>query len=285
MRAVLRQVGFGTRDALRNLRRNRVATSASVLSVAVALFLTLAGLLAREAAMSASVELGGSVRFAALLKSDLEPNQPNEVLEMIGRLGGVEGTRSPTVDELQEMDELRARHGNHPNALLVVVDPVDDVPWDDIAVRVRDLPGVEGVQMLSSDASDVAAVLELAEALFPPIPAILGVAALLLIANTIRLAIWTRRDDIRTMRLVGAPNWYIRVPFVTEGMLLGLIGGLAAVAGGWILNMAVREMVTLGEEGASALDRVLVLWSAPATIAAALLGGLVSLISLRRASA
>ena len=53
---------------------------------------------------------------------------------------------------------------------------------------------------------------------------ILAIAAVLLIANTIRLSIHSRRREIEVMKLVGATNWFVRMPFIIEGMLCGLVG-------------------------------------------------------------
>ena len=65
--------------------------------------------------------------------------------------------------------------------------------------------------------------------------ALIGVASVVLIANTIRLSIFARRREIEVMKLVGATNWFVRVPFVLEGMLTGFVGATARrlpVAGG-----------------------------------------------------
>ena len=59
---------------------------------------------------------------------------------------------------------------------------------------------------------------------------LLGIAAVVLIANTIRLSIFSRRREIEVMKLVGATNWFVRVPFVLEGMLTGFAGAAGAVA-------------------------------------------------------
>ena len=63
---------------------------------------------------------------------------------------------------------------------------------------------------------------------------VLGVAAVVLIANTIRLAIYARRDEVSIMKLVGASNWFIRVPFVLEGLIEGLVGAALAVFAVWL---------------------------------------------------
>ncbi len=61
------------------------------------------------------------------------------------------------------------------------------------------------------------------------IAVLLLVASLLLVANTIRLSIYARRREVEVMRLVGATNWFIRWPFMIEGMIVGLTGALIAV--------------------------------------------------------
>ena len=58
---------------------------------------------------------------------------------------------------------------------------------------------------------------------------ILLAAAMILIANTIRLSIFSRRREIEVMKLVGASNWFVRGPFMLEGLLCGLIGSVLAV--------------------------------------------------------
>jgi cell division transport system permease protein len=75
--------------------------------------------------------------------------------------------------------------------------------------------------------------------------ALLGVAAVVLIANTIRLSIFSRRREIEVMKLVGATNWFVRLPFVLEGMLTGLIGSLLAVV---LLAGAYHGLLRLNSE-------------------------------------
>jgi cell division transport system permease protein len=66
---------------------------------------------------------------------------------------------------------------------------------------------------------------------------LLVLAAVALVANTIRLSIFARRREVEVMKLVGASNWFIRWPFVIEGMIVGFFGGLLAV----LLLTALKE--------------------------------------------
>lgn len=84
--------------------------------------------------------------------------------------------------------------------------------------------------------------------------AILGISSMLLVTNTIRLSIFARRREIEVMKLVGASNWFVRLPFMIEGMITGLTGALVAI----VLLLLGREFVLpsvhfLGSQDAHAL--------------------------------
>jgi cell division transport system permease protein len=79
------------------------------------------------------------------------------------------------------------------------------------------------------------------------IMALLVVASLMLIGNTIRLSIFTRRREVEVMRLVGATRWFIRWPFLIEGVVVGFMGGLVAILILWIGKIAIVD--PLGENG------------------------------------
>ena len=70
---------------------------------------------------------------------------------------------------------------------------------------------------------------------------LLVIASLLLIANTIRLSLYARRRDVEVMKLVGATDWFIRWPFVIEGILVGAIGGVIAVLVLAVLKIALID--------------------------------------------
>ncbi len=76
------------------------------------------------------------------------------------------------------------------------------------------------------------------------IAALLLVASLLLVANTIRLSIYARRREVEVMRLVGATNWFIRWPFMIEGLIVGLIGAGIAVGILWVLKVTVVDSLS-----------------------------------------
>jgi cell division transport system permease protein len=99
-----------------------------------------------------------------------------------------------------------------------------------IANSLKPLPaGVEKVNFGKKTAKRILRVAHIFEVLSALAIAILLIAATILIGNTIRLSIFARRREIEVMKLVGASNWFVRGPFMVEGLLTGLIGAAAAV--------------------------------------------------------
>ena len=90
-------------------------------------------------------------------------------------------------------------------------------------------PGTDGVNWGSTTAKRVLTIAEVIWIAFLVAVVLLVIASTLLIANTIRLSIFARRREIEVMKLVGATNWFVRGPFMLEGLLCGLIGAVAAV--------------------------------------------------------
>lgn len=73
---------------------------------------------------------------------------------------------------------------------------------------------------------------------------ILGVSAIFLVANTIRLAIYSKRKIIQTMKLVGATKWFIRMPFLLEGIFQGILGGIFSAIFLWVIIYITSEWMT-----------------------------------------
>jgi cell division transport system permease protein len=90
-------------------------------------------------------------------------------------------------------------------------------------------PGVQSIQQGKQLSSRVLQVAHVIEAIFTVATAVLLISATMLIANTIRLSIFSRRREIEVMKLVGATNWFIRGPFMIEGLLCGFLGAVLAV--------------------------------------------------------
>jgi cell division transport system permease protein len=120
-----------------------------------------------------------------------------------------------------------------PDAYIVTPTKGEFTPELGRTILAAHYPGVEtgkdGVNWGSSTAKRVLTIAEVISISFLVAVVLLVIASTLLIANTIRLSIFARRREIEVMKLVGATNWFIRGPFMLEGLLCGLVGAVAAV--------------------------------------------------------
>ena len=146
-------------------------------------------------------------------------------------------SKSEALEELGrkiETDEAIELLGTNPLPDLFRVTPEDP---DDLAViEERLAPGgepqlaaVDEVKNREDQTDKILSATGLVKALAAGLAALLVFASIALIANTIRLSIFARRREVEVMKLVGATNWFIRWPFVIEGVIVGFLGGLLAV--------------------------------------------------------
>jgi len=96
-------------------------------------------------------------------------------------------------------------------------------------LKSQQLAAVDDVRDREDDTEKILEATGFVKALTAMLAALLVLASVALVANTIRLSIFARRREVEVMKLVGATNWFIRWPFVIEGMIVGAMGGVLAV--------------------------------------------------------
>jgi cell division transport system permease protein len=127
--------------------------------------------------------------------------------------------------------DLTANLASNPLPASFDVVPVRGEETEAIALSVQKakLPAVDTVRYGKEVSQRILQIARGIQVVFGIIVIVLLAASTVLIANTIRLSIFARRREIEVMKLVGASNWYVRGPFMLEGVLTGLAGSLAAV--------------------------------------------------------
>ena len=116
-----------------------------------------------------------------------------------------------------------------PDALKIYPKSGDLTPTIGKEIQDANLPGVQTVDWGGKLTKHVLHVTHVIETFFIAAAILLILASTLLIANTIRLSIFSRRREIEVMKLVGATNWFVRGPFMIEGLLCGLLGAIGAI--------------------------------------------------------
>ena len=102
-------------------------------------------------------------------------------------------------------------------------------------------PAIDEVRNREEDTNKILSVTRVVKLSMGLLAGLLIVASVLLIANTIRLSLYSRRRDVEVMKLVGATDWFIRWPFVIEGVVVGALGGVLAVLMLGVVKVAVVD--------------------------------------------
>jgi cell division transport system permease protein len=170
-----------------------------------------------------------------------------------------------------------------PHAFEITPMRAEDADAITTALRRQNFEGVEKVDYGQATANRIIRVGQVISIIFFAMVALLLAASGLLIANTIRLSIYARRREIEVMKLVGASNWFVRGPFMLEGLFCGLVGALLAV----LLLLLGKELAlpaVIGRVDASSDVRALAFaWTALILIGLGLLlGAAGSGLTLRR---
>ena len=118
--------------------------------------------------------------------------------------------------------------------------------FDATVTAVAQLPGIADYAAAPEIADGLVMVRNVASALATILVGILVVISLFIIANTIKLATFTRREEIAIMKMCGATNAFIQWPFVVEGLLLGLTGALVAFFAQWGVYQLVSRLIIQG---------------------------------------
>ena len=229
--------GYVVRDGFRNIWRNKIMSIASISTVAISLFLlgVVWLFISNVNHMVGSVE--SELEINAYIETTLTRDQGAELMEKIDRYPGVDYVSFVTKEEALII--LNGRFGADANLISTVGEhnPLPDlirikasypelVP--DIARRIENTPGIESVRYGKGTVErllEIAAWVQKAGLIGL---AGISVAAVFLISTSIRITVFSRREEITIMRLVGATNWYIRWPFLVEGVFIGVFGSALA---------------------------------------------------------
>jgi cell division transport system permease protein len=247
---------YAARETASNLRRNVLLTTASMLTVAVSLSMVGAAFLVRYGVSNATTRWKNGVEFEIFMNLDVTPEQQAGIERALLDNPNVEPDGVKFVSQSEQYELFKLYFNDQPEYLQNV--KAEDLPAsyrvkptvDDVAV-IRALgeqfekePGVKQVEFA---ADTVDTVLRLSKGLQIGMFIVAGVllfAASLLIFNTIRMAIFARRREIEVMKLVGATNWFIRIPFMLEGLVQGVMGAAAAFGIVYVLRNVAEDRIS-----------------------------------------
>ncbi len=229
--------GFFLKEALRGLSRSAAPSLAALLTVVLTAITLGVFIPVVQATTGTANEVRGRVVVDVFIKSKATDPQVEELRKGL--------TAAPNVREVKFIskdDALAAQRKKNPEAfdLLGDTNPLPDVfrvtPEDPDGVNAivarangASFAAVDEVRNREEDTNKILEVTGVVKGVAAGLAILLTLASIALIANTIRLSIFARRREVEVMKLVGATNWFIRWPFVIEGVIVGFMGGLAAI--------------------------------------------------------
>jgi cell division transport system permease protein len=242
MRRLGSRIRYFLRTALHGLRASPMTSGVTVATIGVTLLLVGAFVLLVSNMERLLDRFGQDILVSAFLEDGLPEEVQQSLLVRVRSAPGVESVRLVTEQEALQ----RFREGSAGQASLL--EGLDENPlpasleislapeWrssEGLEILVAALDGLHGIDELGYGTEWVegyARAVALIRGIGIGIGVVLALATLLIISNTIRLAVYARRDEIEILRLVGAGRSFVSVPFLVEGLIQGSLGGALAVA-------------------------------------------------------
>jgi cell division transport system permease protein len=237
---------YVVRETGTNLFRNFGLTIASIITVMIALVLVGVSVLIRTGLDQATAQWQGGIELIIFMQPDIQPAQRQALQQSLEK--NPEVKRFQYVSKKEAFDDFKRLFRDQPEMIDAV--NADILPTSYKVVPVN--PDIASIKAMRETYQNDAGVYQVVSAddtirtmqslfgflsVMVVVVAVAGaVAAIVLIFNTIRMAMFARRREIEVMKLVGASNWFIRIPFMLEGLIQGLVGSLAAVGSIYLFN-------------------------------------------------
>jgi cell division transport system permease protein len=254
------RLGFFIQEAFRALRRNGAPSMAAIVTTIVTMVLLGVLIPIFQATQAKSQDIRDELAYRVAVHDDAtksEVQRLREQLLAIPHVASVEFvTKSQALDELaQSLDskdqDLIKELNTNPLPANFIVKADDAANLDSIRQAITPpgpdgtprpiSPIVEDVFDRSQEREQIEQVTGALKLVLTVITALLVVASLMLVGNTIRLSIYARRREVEVMRLVGATRWFIRWPFMIEGVVVGFAGGLVAILILWLGKVTIVD--------------------------------------------
>ena len=248
---MLTRISYAFRETIAGFRRNVTLTAAAVITSAVSLLLVGSTFLIQRAFDNLLTRWKGDVELIVYVRPDATTEQIDLIDSALrSQTSVIDVDRLRYLDQAESYAEAEKLFAGDPGTLRLltpenipsqfkVVPTVEDATLvRELGEQFRQLAGVKEVAYAQDVFDVVSRVSQFIRVATTTMSIILLVVAVGLIWNTIRTAMFARRREIEVMKLVGATNWFIRIPFMLEGLLQGLIGGVLSCVGLWGLNSA-----------------------------------------------
>lgn len=290
------RVGNLFRELSYSLRRSPSLFIGTLLTIFISLLALGSGLIVGQAVDSATDRWKDGIEFIVFLNPDVSQAETNAVTSKLDLSPEIERYTFVNKEEafvefqkiFQESDQIRDSvvvEDMPPSFRIVPQSPESEIV-ETLADGFRDDPGVFRVVATIDTIRDIENFSDKVNTVFTWVGIALLVSAMLLVYNTIRTTIFARRREVEVMRLVGASNWYIRVPFMIEGVLQGFLGGaltypLFRLWNDFLASLGTSDGLTLLQELRAPDSSLFWIWLAM-TLLGIVIGMVASVVALSR---
>ncbi len=288
-------LGYLTKEGFRNVWVNRLMSIASIAVLMSCLVMIGSAFMVLVNVEKVMTEIESQNVVMVYLEDDVSQEQIDTVKQEMIKLqyvGNIEFVDKDTAyqAELKELGSAATYFEGYENPLpdMFKVSVTDMNKFDTTVDELKQIDNVFSIRDNRDIATTLAQIRQVVTYISVGIIAVLLIISLFIIANTVRITMFTRRLEINIMKSVGATNWFIRWPFLIEGMLLGALSGLislGAVAGIYrLLAPTVSTMFTLfSKDFALVPFRSYILYLLAAFIVIGVMsGGIGSIISIQK---
>jgi len=227
-------------NSLRGIRAATTTSSMAILTIAIVLVLVGSASLLVGNMAGILDEFGAELQLTAYLEEGISAEDQRELVERVSAAPGVDhvtfvskGEALARFERLAGGAELLIGLDENPLPASLEIHLLTEARTAEaLAILDASLDGLPGIDELAHGQEWIAGyarAVALVRTGAMVISIVLGLAALLIVANTIRLAVYARRDELEILALVGASRTFVRVPFLLEGTIQGLLGGLIAL--------------------------------------------------------
>ena len=225
-------------DALKSLRRNRTLSIAAMITVLITFFIfgtfTLLGLNFNKAIE----DVASKVEIKVYLKEDIRLLDQREIEMKLNEQDGVKEVTYESKEEafLNFKESLKDNPGllqgydlqNNPLPSSFIVKLNAPEYADAISNSIKDMPGVEDISNQQEVINTISAFVNGSKIAGLVLFIVFAGVSIFLITNTTKITVYSRRKEVGIMKFVGATDWFIRWPFIIEGMIIGIVGSLLA---------------------------------------------------------
>ena len=241
------------RESFSGLKKNMLMTMASVVAVAACISILSFSYCVGSNLQYMLDQMEDSIGISVFLKGELTGEEIEKMKEEIGQIDHVEGVEY--ISPADALDDLKQDWGaeedifigldeeNNPlsHSFQISLDKIEN--QNGVLTALENVDGIDNVRHGQTETELLMKANKIFSAASVVVMVLLGVISIMIIMNTIRISVVNRRIEINIMKYVGATDWFIRWPFIIEGIIIGLIGAVVPLVIGFPIYAKITSAI------------------------------------------